>query len=328
VYVGGTFEGVSDFDNGTGTFTMQPSTNRGDIFIVKLTTTGNFVWARQLPGSDIEYVNALTASKTGEVYLTGLFEATIDVDPGAATVMLNATTLPNSWYDVFLLKLDANGNYAWHKQLTGDKTKTANGLYVDGDGKVLMTGTFYETVDFDPSPATYTLTATAPTNIYILQLDASGNFVWVNQMGGLFTFIADMNTGKAITQDAAGNIYTVGKFAGAGDMNPTSGTYTLSTSDDYPDMYITRLGDVVGLNDYSIKDNLLQLYPNPTNGQLKIKDAQGTSTIKVYNALGSEVLRINHVNNNEFNLSSLPKGVYFVEISNGNSVSTRKIIKE
>ncbi|MGZ4044493.1 MAG: T9SS type A sorting domain-containing protein [Bacteroidia bacterium] len=328
IYLAGTFESTADFDASSATYTLQPSTSRADIFILKVTPAGNFVWVRQLAGPDVELVNALKVSNAGEVYMTGLFESSVDVDPGIFAMTLTATTLPNSWYDAFLLKLDVNGNYSWAKQLTGEKTKTANGLYVTSAGDILLTGTFYDIVDFDPGPATHTLAANAPTDIYLLKLNPNGSFGWVYQMGGIFPFIADMNTGKSITCDAAGNIYTTGKFAGSGDMDPTNGTYTLSTPTLYTDMYVMKLGGIVELEKNSLTDNGFHIFPNPTSGVLKIKKENNPTKVKLYNALGAEVMGLSSSSDEELNLSALPKGIYFVEITSGTEVVTRKIVKD
>jgi hypothetical protein len=308
IYLAGTFESIADFDGGSSSFTMQPSSSRADIFILKLNSAGNFVWVRQVSGPDIELVNALKVSPSGEVYLTGLFESSVDVDPGFFSMTLTATTEPNAWYDVFLLKLDVNGNYSWAKQLTGKITKTANGLYVASNGNILLTGTFYDTVDFDPGPGTHTLTSVAPTDAYILQLSSTGDFRWVYQMGGMFSFLADHNSGKSITCDANGNIYTTGKFIGSGDMDPTGGTYNLTTPTMYTDIYLMKLGGIVGLNENKFDNELISVYPNPTSGILKIKTGAAASNIRVYNILGAEIMNTITINE-EINMSGLPKGI-------------------
>ncbi|MGZ3901863.1 MAG: T9SS type A sorting domain-containing protein, partial [Bacteroidia bacterium] len=192
----------------------------------------------------------------------------------------------------------------------------------------LLTGAFYDIVDFDPGPATHTLAANAPTDIYLLKLNPNGSFGWVYQMGGIFPFIADMNTGKSITCDAAGNIYTTGKFAGSGDMDPTNGTYTLSTPTLYTDMYVMKLGGIVELEKNSLTDNGFHIFPNPTSGVLKIKKENNPTKVKLYNALGAEVMGLSSSSDEELNLSALPKGIYFVEITSGTEVVTRKIVKD
>lgn len=328
IYLAGTFEGSTDFDGSSSSFILQPSSDRADIFILKLTSVGDFVWARQLQGPDVEQVSALRVSKQGEVYLTGLFLSSIDVDPGLFATTFTSTTENDAWYDAFVLKLTFDGNLGWAKQLTGQRTKTANGLYVANNGEVLLTGTFYDTVDFDPGPATHTLNAVGPTDAYILQLNSSGAFKWVYQMGGMFTFLADYNSGKSITCDAAGNIYTAGKFMGTGDMDPTNGTYSLSSNGEFTDIYLMKLGGTVGMEQYAGSEEAAAIYPNPTSGPLKFKTSSNARSAKLYNALGTEVAADFNLVTDEINISSLPKGVYILELRYDNKVVTRKIVKE
>src|SRR5688572_24141780 len=50
VYIGGNFEGGGDFDPGTGNYPLSGSTY-GDAFVLKLNSTGTFVWAKEIDGS-------------------------------------------------------------------------------------------------------------------------------------------------------------------------------------------------------------------------------------------------------------------------------------
>ena len=61
------------------------------------------------------------------------------------------------------------------------------------------------------------------------------NFEWVKQMGGYLT-----NTGRSITTDAVGNVYTTGWFNGTADFDPGVGTANL-TSAGGRDIFIQKL---------------------------------------------------------------------------------------
>ena len=50
VYTTGFFDGTADFDPGAGTFNLT-SAGGQDVFVSKLDSSGNFVWARQLGGT-------------------------------------------------------------------------------------------------------------------------------------------------------------------------------------------------------------------------------------------------------------------------------------
>ena len=75
------------------------------------------------------------------------------------------------------------------------------------------------------------------------------------------------------------------------------------------------------------EENNIQLYPNPTEGQITIK-AENLRQIKVFTVTGQEVIRqtINEPNVT-IDLSSEPQGCYFIEVMTDNGCTTTKIIR-
>src|SRR5690606_14138249 len=140
---------------------------------------------------------------TGNVYTTGYFDGTADFDPGAGTHHLTVV----GYSDIFVCKLDVSGNLVWVKQLAGGTGEAGYDIDVDDSGNVYSTGTFFGTVDFDPSTAVFNLSSPGQQEIYLSKLDASGNFIWVKQMGG--------EVGYALTLDRAGNVYFTGYYGWA-----------------------------------------------------------------------------------------------------------------
>ncbi|MDQ3048193.1 MAG: SBBP repeat-containing protein, partial [Bacteroidota bacterium] len=75
------------------------------------------------------------------------------------------------------------------------------------------------------------------TDVFVLKLDNSGNFLWAKAMGGLGS-----DTGHDISTDGAGNVYTFGVFSESVDFDPGSGTFVLTTSPtSQVDVFITKL---------------------------------------------------------------------------------------
>ena len=52
-----------------------------------------------------------------------------------------------------------------------------------------VTGSFQDTADFDPGPATFNLITNGGTDIFIQKLDAGGNFLWAKSIGGIGFYI-------------------------------------------------------------------------------------------------------------------------------------------
>jgi hypothetical protein len=220
-YTVGSFSYTVDFDPGSATFNLK-SDGQGDIFISKLDASGNFKWAKKIGGVDEEYGTNVDVDALGNVYLTGSFYKTLDADPGTGTFNITSAGA----LDFFILKLDASGNFKWAKKIGGTDIDNVADMKVDSVGNVYSTGYFTGTADFDPGAGTYNLTATGNTDIFILKLDASGNFVWAKNFGGA----SNSNIGYTIAVDNKGNIYTRGSFWGTVDFNPGSGTFNLEST--------------------------------------------------------------------------------------------------
>jgi hypothetical protein len=79
-----------------------------------------------------------------------------------------------------------------------------------------------------------------------------------------------------------------------------------------------------------VEANAIAVYPNPTKGQLFINNIV-LEKVTVYDVLGHVVKTASFKtgsNDNNVDLSSLAKGVYFVQLQSVESATTKKIIAE
>lgn len=113
-------------------------------------------WVRNAGSLGVDYGRAVAVDLFGFVYSTGHFMGTIDFDPGPN--VFNLTSAGSS--DVYILKLDPNGNFIWAKRIGGTGTDISYAIALDNSGSIYYTGNFEATVDFDPGPAVYNLSAT------------------------------------------------------------------------------------------------------------------------------------------------------------------------
>jgi hypothetical protein len=167
VYISGYFAGNMDFDPGAGSQVLSSVAGSDDIFIVKLDTSGNYSWSKQVAGSSYEYTYGIALDAGGNVYTTGYFSATVDFDPGPA--VLNLTSSAGS-PDIFILKLDPAGNFTWAKQMGSTNFDIGNSLTVDGSNNIFTTGSFKNTVDFDPGAGVFNLTSSGSSDLFIQKM--------------------------------------------------------------------------------------------------------------------------------------------------------------
>ena len=150
-YVTGRFSETVDFDPGSGV-DNHTSNGQDDVFLSKLDSSGDFVWARTWGGNNwvmaIDSGNGVAVDSSGSVYVTGQFWNTVDFDPGSG--IDNHTS--NGWPSDFLSKFDSSGTFQWAETWGGGGDGVGlESVAADGAGSVYVTGDFRDTVDFDPS---------------------------------------------------------------------------------------------------------------------------------------------------------------------------------
>lgn len=85
------------------------------------------------------------------------------------------------------------------------------------------------------------------------------------------------------------------------------------------------IDSALGINHSDTISNI-KLYPNPSNGILRIA-TEIPVDIKIFDIAGKQIFTINQATNDTLiNLSSIQKGVYFAKISGENATKTEKII--
>jgi hypothetical protein len=82
VYVGGMFHGEVDFDPGSGTAKQVANGGGEEGFVVKLESTGAYVWSKVFGGAADDHVQSVAVDRTGDVYLGGYYAGVVDFDPG------------------------------------------------------------------------------------------------------------------------------------------------------------------------------------------------------------------------------------------------------
>ena len=224
IYTIGSFNGTVDFDPGLGIFNLT-SIGSWDAYISKFDSSCNLIWVKSIGGiADDCVARSIKNDSDGNIYVIGSYEGSIDFDSDSTSNFI-LNSLGGSW-DIFILKLDSDGNFAWVKTMGGQNNDGGNSISLDAFGNVLTTGNFYGQGDFDPdSLVIYNVSTTngIGMGVFISKLDTSGNFVWAKAIGGGYS------NGRSIAVGTIGNIYTTGSFQGGADFDPGSGTYYLNS---------------------------------------------------------------------------------------------------
>ena len=230
VYSVGTFSSTCDFDPGTSVFSLTSAGNT-DAYVQKLDASGNFVWAKRLGGSLADEGNQVATDSHGNVYITGTFYGSADFDPGSGTCMLSSMGVS----DVFILKLDASGNFLWAKSIGSNNYEISYSIAFDQADNICISGSFSGSLDLDPGPSVYQVSSAGGYATYLMKLDVSGNFLWgqaISSVSGCYGF--------SIKMDVTDHIYMTGYYNGTVDFDAGPGTYTL-TAQNGPNSFLLKL---------------------------------------------------------------------------------------
>ncbi|WP_413440341.1 DUF4347 domain-containing protein [Synechococcus sp. MIT S1220] len=212
---------VTGYFNGTATFGSTTLTSAGsqDIFIAKLDSNGNYLWAKQGGGANWDSGRGITSLSDNSSIVTGYFN-------GTAT--FGSTTLTSAGDDdIFIAKLDSNGDYLWAKQGGGVSGDNGNGIASLSDNSSIVTGTFQGTATFGST----TLTSTGNNDVFIAKLDSNGNYLWAKKAGG-----TSSDESRGIISLSDNSSIVSGEFVGTATFGGTTLTSAGSS-----DVFIAKL---------------------------------------------------------------------------------------
>jgi hypothetical protein len=232
----GDFSGTMDL-NPTAVSAPFVSNGNSDIFIQNY-SNGVFQWGKRIGGIGMDKAVKVVGTYN-EIYVTGVFSGTVDFNPNQGVFNLTS----NGGTDVFILKLDANGNFIWAKSFGGNVNDDVRSMiyfsaYLNNDFNLYLTGTFQGTADLNPNENAFSnYTSSGMKDIFVVKMDASGNFIWAKKVGGLKNDISDDISSGGINND----LYIVGNFTQKADMDPSSSINNVETGIDKTAYFVLKL---------------------------------------------------------------------------------------
>ncbi|MDD4035658.1 MAG: hypothetical protein PHO16_09640, partial [Candidatus Cloacimonetes bacterium] len=204
-YVCGVYEGAFLSQE---TLYLNKGASGNDIFITKTDSFGNRQWLVSAGGSQNDEVKSIVADGNQNTYVTGCFEGNIQFgDIGLES---------QGAEDIFLAKLDNEGNWLWAFSFGGTGSDKGLDLALDANGDIYMTGYFSDAVSF----GSYPLLSSGASDIFVLKLSNNGIIIDAAQGGG-----SGNDIGTGIGMLPSGQIAICGSFeedAQFGDTNLSS----------------------------------------------------------------------------------------------------------
>lgn len=281
ILITGWFQLSVDFNPSSATNQLI-SEGSSDIFLLFLTNEGNFIRVKQFGGPITDKGVEVATNNLGEIYLTGTYSDTIDLDPGIGSSFVSSLGT-----NFFIVKMTQQGDFIWGKSLSSSGSKYTHALDVFPTHGVVVSGLFSGTVDFDPGNDVSELDAVEASDIFLLYLDQNGNYVWAGSYGN--GSISDNDFINDLVTDHSGNIYSTGWFVETVDFDCGTGIEE-RTSILYDDIFVLKMNvDLLSLSEQTLPD--IKLYPNPASQNLFISSKSlNNYHITIVNTLGRIVL--------------------------------------
>lgn len=233
IYISGKLYDTLDCDPGEDTFKLF-NKSFNDAFIIKLDSSGNFLWANQIyisnPSSFSSFDNSsIEVEPNGNVYFYATYQETI-ID----TVNHSGSTEGH----IYFSKIDSDGNTLWvniFSSISNSGYSMGQSIVTDNNGNLYVAGILIGTLDFDPGDGITNLTSISGNDVFVSKYDTAGKFIWAKQFGN-----SQAQPGVFITNDKTGDIYLTGIFTNTADFDPGSNVYNI-TAKGFNDIYIEKI---------------------------------------------------------------------------------------
>jgi hypothetical protein len=252
-YVTGSFTGSASFGG-----TTLNSAGGLDGFVAKMDSDGNWLWASQVSGTYDDWGLGIDVDVNGNVYVTGPYINTQTGDsPSVQLGPFSLSAHPDSTYDMFVGKLDNDGNWLWattsEKQTEysswGQPMGYMFGQVMPTDVKVvnnslIVSGSFAGNVHaYTDSEGDWYYTSTTDSNsaftsdMYLGFLGLDGTYSSQIGWGGL----SQLDTVASIAESPNGTYWFVaGNFANTVEF---PGDITLTSSSGSQDVWVMQIAD-------------------------------------------------------------------------------------
>jgi hypothetical protein len=233
---------------GTTTFgsTLAPavlvSAGGSDIAMARYTELFGLLWAQRAGGVALDRATAIGADGNGDLLVAGTFEGTADLDPGAGAALV----VSQGASDLFVARYSqASGTWSGLALAVGGLgSEGVTAIRQHISGRILLTGWFQQTVDFDPGTGGRLAIAKGTGgagDAFVLALTSSASFAWLATAGGVVGGDGLISIAYGLALDTEGTVWTTGRFYGRSDFDPGESATELNAVGD-SDTFVSRYG--------------------------------------------------------------------------------------
>lgn len=233
IYVTGVFEGSMNANPRFGT-ELVTSKGSTDAYLIKLTNTGNFVWARTFGGPQADAPAALAVDSDGGLLLAMTFRGTMDANPDPTKTHLVAS---QGGDDILVVRMNSNGQMVWANTGRGTQNQGASGIAAafDSLGRAIVAGTFAGSINVSSSVAPASFTSQGGNDVFVATYSETGALLNARAVQGP----GDIRlTSTSLAVDSQDNVYLTGMFRQTIDVDTSFGTKILTAQQTGYDVFM------------------------------------------------------------------------------------------
>ena len=141
-------------------------------------TAQDWEWATAFGGKENDFNVELVVDGEGNSYFTGYYNDTVDFGG------VQYTTLGSQ--DIYTMKINASGNMEWVRVGGGTSIDRGDGITLDTDGNLYVTGLFSGTLTID----SMTWPGNGSLDIFLTKYTSGGDLLWTKTFGSQSTDVA------------------------------------------------------------------------------------------------------------------------------------------
>lgn len=174
------------------------SINSTVSFVSKYDDNGNFLWLRHIEGNGYQQGTSVATDHLDNIYWGLNFRNRINSE--------NETILSKGEGDIYLEKLSTDGNYLWHKHISGEPVVRMSSLDLASGDEIAVMGFYTGRIQIENS----SIESIGKNDMFLCKYDKKGKLNWVKSAGGCMDDLI-----KADYSNSNGEIYLAGKFQGS-----------------------------------------------------------------------------------------------------------------
>lgn len=305
--------------DGTGTASigsveLTQTKSDGSTALIKFDPLGNTVWAKtfgEVAGAEYSdgWPSNIKTDLNGNSYLWGWC-------PNNATFGSSILTNPNSTnqgYSLYLAKINTSGDVIWVNAVFETKNGFNYGdlLDLDNKGNVYIGGSFRDLIQIDG----FEFRPVGTNDFFMAKLSDSGVFQWIKTI----TANNDIIKGLSVQSN---DVASVCGYAG---IDAQLGSFPIDRKSGSNCM-IATLGNL-STNYNQIGLPLIEVYPNPANTTLFLKNLNESAEVSIYDING-KILIQRQISNKQIEIDNLPSGFYIIKIKNSSIYTQQKFLKQ